>query len=63
MKTGEVILHRARAEDAEKLGRICFEALKTISEAQGFPADFASVEAATGLMTVMMRLPTAFRGN
>jgi len=60
MKTGDVILRPARAEDAQELGRICYEAFKTISEAHGFPADFPSPEVATGLMTMMLSIPGVY---
>lgn len=57
MKCGEVVLRPAGAEDAGELGRICFEAFKTISEAHGFQADFPSAEVATGLMTMLTSMP------
>src|SRR4051794_5648417 len=53
-------LREPRAEDARRLGEICFEAFRVISGAHGFPADFPSVEAAVGLMTMMLSLPFAY---
>ncbi|MFN0278392.1 MAG: GNAT family N-acetyltransferase [Pyrinomonadaceae bacterium] len=53
-------LRQPRLEDAQRLGEICFEAFRVISEAHGFPADFASLEAAVGLMGMMTSAPFAY---
>lgn len=53
-------LRQPQPEDAQRLGEICYEAFKTISEAHGFPPDFPSVEAAVGLMTMMTSVPFAY---
>lgn len=53
-------LRRPTAEDAQRLGEICYEAFKTISESHGFPPDFPSVEAAAGLMTMMIGVPFTY---
>jgi len=59
-KEANFTLREPRAEDAQRLGEICYEAFKTISESHGFPADFPSVEAAVGLMTMMLSVPFAY---
>lgn len=59
-ETNEFTLRPPRSEDAQRLGEICYEAFKTISEAHGFPPDFPSVEAAVGLMTIMTSVPFAY---
>lgn len=56
----DLTLRRATQEDAHRLGEICYEAFRTISEAHGFPTDFPSVEAAAGLMTMMTSAPFAY---
>jgi predicted N-acetyltransferase YhbS len=43
-------LRTATAADASTVGRICHDAFKTIAAQHGFPADFPSREAATGLV-------------
>ena len=53
-------LRAPSAEDAPTLGRICFEAFGAISDAHGFPRDFPSAEAATGLMSSMIASPAFF---
>lgn len=53
-------LRKPVPEDSQRLGEICYEAFKTISESHGFPADFPSVEAAVGLMTMMTSVPFAY---
>lgn len=44
----------ARMEDAEVLGRICYEAFAAIAQAHNFPPDLPNVERATGLMNMMI---------
>ena len=53
-------LRGGRPEDAETLGRICFEAFKNISEKHNFPPDFPSVEVALGLMSMMLSRPDIY---
>src|SRR5688572_22418350 len=53
-------LRTARTEDADALGRICYEAFKSISDAHGFPADFPSPEAASGLITMLISRPDVY---
>src|SRR5688572_11531667 len=54
------ILRPGRAEDAELLGNICYEAFKNISEEHNFPPDFPSPEAAIDLMVMMLSTPTVY---
>lgn len=53
-------LRRGRADDTETLGRICFEAFKTISEHHNFPPDFPSPDVAIGLMSVLLSRPDVY---
>ncbi len=55
-----ITLREPRPEDAQRLGEICYEAFKTISEGHGFPADFPTVESAVGLMNIMMSIPAVY---
>src|SRR5882724_6576365 len=50
-----VQIREARESDAEVLGRICFEAFKTIADQHNFPPDFPSAEIATGLLAMMIK--------
>ncbi len=59
-ETNGFVLRQPRPEDLQRLGEICYEAFKTISEAHGFPADFPSVEVAVGLMTMMNSFPMVY---
>ncbi len=56
----KITLREPRPGDAQDLGRICYEAFKTISEAHGFPPDFPSPEVAAGLMTLMIANPVVY---
>ena len=49
-----VNLRKARLEDADPCGRICFEAFKAIAEQHNFPPDFPSPETAIGLMSAVI---------
>ena len=49
-----VNLRKARLEDADPCGRICFEAFKAIAEQHNFPPDFPSPETAVGLMSAVI---------
>jgi predicted N-acetyltransferase YhbS len=44
-------------DDAEELGRICFEAFRTIAERHNFPPDFPSPEVAAGLLSGLIAHP------
>jgi predicted N-acetyltransferase YhbS len=46
-------LRQARAEDIPKLGRICYEAFKDISESHGFETDFPTVEIAQSVVSML----------
>lgn len=50
-------IRRTRPEDAAELGRICYEAFKTISEAHNFPPDLPSPEIATGIISMLSSHP------
>lgn len=43
-----------KAEDAENLGRICYEAFTAIARAHNFPPDFPNPDIAVGLMQMMI---------
>ena len=58
--TKDFTLRGARAEDAERLGEICYDAFRTISEAHGFPPDFPSVDQPVELMKMMTTVPFAY---
>jgi len=49
-----------RADDAEALGRICYDAFAAIACAHNFAPDFPNAEIATGLMQRMIAAPTSF---
>jgi hypothetical protein len=53
----QIQIRRARPEDAAELGRICYEAFKTISEAHNFPPDIPSVETAAGILSMFISHP------
>src|SRR5919106_3192372 len=50
-------LRTATIQDAPLAGRICHAAFKAIAERHGFPPDFPSPEAATGLMESLVAHP------
>lgn len=56
----EITLRPARPEEAGKLGEICFNAFRSISDAHNFPRDFPSAEVATGLMSMMISRPDIY---
>lgn len=56
----ELTIRQARPEDAPSCGQICYEAFSTISAAHGFPCDFPSAEACTGLLTMMFSTPGVY---
>ena len=53
----QIQIRRARPEDAAELGRICYEAFKTISEAHNFQPDLPSAETATGILSMLISHP------
>lgn len=50
----QIQIRRTRPEDTAELGRICYEAFKTISEAHNFPPDIPSAEIATGFLSMLI---------
>ena len=56
----KLTLRTGRADEAQELGRICFEAFGAISEAHNFPPDFPSSEAAGGLMSMILSHPEVY---
>jgi predicted N-acetyltransferase YhbS len=59
-KPAQFHVRRGRPEDAPACGRICYEAFKTIAECHNFPPDFASPEAAIGLMSAILNIPGVY---
>lgn len=53
-------LRPGRPDDAEVLGRICYEAFKKISEHHNFPPDFPSAEAGIGLVSMLLSRPDIY---
>jgi predicted N-acetyltransferase YhbS len=53
-------LRAGRPEDAEVLGRICYQAFSTITSQHGFPPDFPNSESAIGLMTMLLSHPAFY---
>ena len=56
----ELNLRPGHVEDAETLGRICFEAFAAIADAHSFPRDFPSADVGTGFMTMMLSRPDIY---
>src|SRR5215213_7304728 len=54
------LLRPGRAEDAEILGNICFEAFNAISKEHNFPPDFPSAEVSTGLISMLLSRPEVY---
>lgn len=53
----EIALRRARPDDAEACGRICYEAFATISGNHNFPADFPDPDTAINFLSFMISHP------
>jgi predicted N-acetyltransferase YhbS len=51
---------RARPEDAEACGRICYDAFCTINREHNFPPEFPNVETAIGLLTMAFSHPRMY---
>jgi predicted N-acetyltransferase YhbS len=47
----------ATPDDAAACGRICYDAFSAINDAHGFPREFPSVEAAVGLLGMLLEHP------
>lgn len=58
--TAELKLRPGRIEEADELGRICFEAFGAISKAHNFPPDFPSPDRAIGLISMLISLPNVY---
>lgn len=56
----KIKLRSGRAGDAAELGRICYEAFKTIAEHHNFPPDFPSADVGAGLMAMMLSRPDVY---
>jgi predicted N-acetyltransferase YhbS len=52
-----IIVRPARQGDAPDCGRVTFEAFQALADQHGFPRDFPSVEAATGVVSMLMATP------
>ena len=55
-----VTLRPGRPADSSACGRICYEAFASIARQHNFPPDFPSVDAATGLITMLLSHPGFF---
>ncbi|MEV0195060.1 hypothetical protein [Nonomuraea sp. NPDC050691] len=53
----DLLLRPGTRSDAVECGRICFAAFDRIAHEHGFPGDFPSMDAATGLMDVLLAHP------
>lgn len=53
----DVVIRRAKPEDAPTCGQICYDAFSTINAAHGFPCDFPGPDTAIGLLTMMFSSP------
>lgn len=56
----DVTLRAAAPHDAPELGRVLYEAFRSIADRHGFPRDFASTEVATGLMDMLISHPGVY---
>jgi len=56
----ELNLRPGRLEEAEALGKICFDAFAAIADAHNFPRDFPSAEVGTGMMTMLLSRPDIY---
>jgi len=52
-----ITLREGRPEDAERCGRICYEAFRAINEAHNFPPDIPSPEMGIGVLSMMIAHP------
>src|SRR5262250_293136 len=48
-----ILIRKAKVEDAEECGKICYKAFCAINTKHGFPPDFPNEEIAKGLLTHM----------
>lgn len=56
----ETIFRPGTVDDAKACGTICYEAFKAIAEQHRFPPDFPSVDAAVGLLSMVLSRPDVF---
>ena len=54
----EVTIRRARPEDAQACGRICYEAFHKINTDHGFPPDLPDAGVAVGILSMMFSHPS-----
>jgi hypothetical protein len=52
-----ITIRRAKPEDAQVCGQVCFDAFYGISTNHGFPPDFPSPDVAVGLLSMMFSHP------
>jgi GNAT superfamily N-acetyltransferase len=52
-----VVIRRAKPQDAQACGTICYEAFTQINVRHGFPSDFPNVDAAIGVLSMMFSHP------
>jgi len=57
MSTDRLVIRRAKPEDAEVCGRICYEAFHKIATSHGFPPDLPTPEHGIGLLSMMFNHP------
>jgi GNAT superfamily N-acetyltransferase len=55
-----ILVRRATPADAERCGRICFDAFVTLANKHNFPPDFPSAEMATQVLAAMFANPAFF---
>jgi GNAT superfamily N-acetyltransferase len=61
VKTGPgVTIRGGKVEDAQILGRICYEAFTAIANQHNFPTDFPNVEAGVGLVSMLLNRPDVY---
>lgn len=56
----DIELSRPSAHDAPELGRVCFEAFRSVSEGHGFERPFPDPETAARVLDLVMSLPGSF---
>lgn len=58
--TAPVIVRKAKPEDAQVCGRICFEAFGTLATQHNFPRDFPAPEVPIAILSMMFSHPSFF---
>lgn len=59
-RSNSLKLRKGVSGDAETLGKICFEAFKSISDQHNFPRDFPDTETAIGLISMLFSRPDVY---